>query len=106
MLLGWADVELVGGADPLRAKTRRTGGRTRGCRCGRLARRLPHRTRFSDLDRYWPEAVAPEPSPPGAALDLLGRSIEMGATVVGVGPWTNLALLEASRPGLLARPTS
>jgi inosine-uridine nucleoside N-ribohydrolase len=57
---------------------------------------------FSDLDRYWPEPVAPEPSPPGAALDLLERSVEMGATVVGVGPWTNLALLEAARPGLLA----
>jgi inosine-uridine nucleoside N-ribohydrolase len=57
---------------------------------------------FSDSDRYWPEPVAPEPTPPGAALDLLERSVEMGATVVGVGPWTNLALLEASRPGLLA----
>ena len=57
---------------------------------------------FSDLDRYWPKSVAPEPSPPGAALDLLARSVEMGATVVGVGPWTNLALLEAARPGLLA----
>jgi purine nucleosidase len=55
-----------------------------------------------DLDRYWPEPVAPEPSPPGAALDLLARSVEMGATIVGVGPWTNLALLEVARPGLLA----
>lgn len=26
----------------------------------------------------------------------------MGATVVGIGPWTNLAMLEAARPGLLA----
>jgi len=57
---------------------------------------------LSDLERYWPEPIAPEPSPPGAALDLLARSVEMGATIVGVGPWTNLALLEVTRPGLLA----
>jgi purine nucleosidase len=57
---------------------------------------------FSDLDRYWTEPVAPEPLPPGAALDLLARSFEMGATIVGAGPWTNLALLEVTRPGLLA----
>ncbi len=57
---------------------------------------------FYDLERYWPESIAPEPAPPGAALDLLARNVEKGATVVGVGPWTNLALLEVARPGLLA----
>ena len=57
---------------------------------------------FYDLERYWPEPIAPEPAPAGTALDLLARNIEKGATVVGVGPWTNLALLEAARPGLLA----
>ena len=114
MLLGWADVELVGVT---------TSSDSGGLRAGlaRYALRLAGQEGvpvvagadgslggyrfppgFSDLDRYWPEPVAPEPSPPGAALDLLERSVEMGATVVGVGPWTNLALLEAARPGLLA----
>jgi hypothetical protein len=46
---------------------------------------------FSDLDRYWPEPVAPEQSPPGAALDRSRcRAVD------------EFALLEASRPGLLA----
>jgi hypothetical protein len=88
---------------PLRAEARRVGGCTCDGRCGWLAggfyRDPPS---LSDLERNWPEPVAPEPSPPGAALDLLARSVEMGATIVGVGPWTNLALLEVTRPGLLA----
>jgi len=57
---------------------------------------------FPDLSLHWPEPIEPEPSPPGAALDLLAESAESGATIACIGPWTNLALLEASRPGLLA----
>jgi inosine-uridine nucleoside N-ribohydrolase len=55
-----------------------------------------------DHDRYWDVATRPAPASAGAALDLLARSIEAGATVVTVGPFTNLALLEVARPGLLA----
>jgi purine nucleosidase len=55
-----------------------------------------------DLSCYWPEPVESLPSPPGAALDLLAASAEVGATVVAIGPQTNLALLEGARPGLLA----
>jgi purine nucleosidase len=54
-------------------------------------------------ERYWPAELDCCPAPPGAALDLLHRSIERGATVVAIGPWTNLALLEIARPGSLSR---
>lgn len=51
--------------------------------------------------RYRPEPVQPAPSPPGAALDLLADNIAHGATVVAIGAYTNLALLEITRPGIL-----
>ncbi|MDP9352591.1 MAG: nucleoside hydrolase, partial [Chloroflexota bacterium] len=54
-------------------------------------------------ERYWPGVTDPAPSSPGAALDLLAASAEAGAVILAVGPWTNLALLETMRPGLLAR---
>ena len=54
-----------------------------------------------DHDRYWGMPVPARPSPRGAAMDLLGRSIELGATIVAIGPYTNLALLQQVRPGLL-----
>ncbi|MGH9242972.1 MAG: nucleoside hydrolase, partial [Acidimicrobiales bacterium] len=54
-------------------------------------------------ERYWPSDVASRPSPPGAALDALDRSIAAGATIVAIGPYTNLALLEVASPGRLAR---
>ena len=57
----------------------------------------------TDDERFWPRGLAARPSPPGAALDLLARSIDAGATVVGIGPATNLALLEVVRPGSLGR---
>ncbi len=56
-----------------------------------------------DHRRYWGgEPVTPSPSPIGAALGLLAAAVEMGAVLVGIGPYTNLAALEAARPGALS----
>ena len=54
-------------------------------------------------DVYWPEPIAPAPTPLADALALLARSIEAGARLVAIGPYTNLALLDEAHPGLLAR---
>jgi purine nucleosidase len=115
MLLGWPGVDVVGvttAIDP--------GGRRAGCAAHvlRLAGRedVPlaagaavslttglRADPFSDDERFWPRTAAPRPSSPGAALDLLDRSIAAGATIAATGPCTNLALLELARPGSLAR---
>lgn len=55
---------------------------------------------YNDED-YWPEPIPRSPNPVEDALGLLERSIEQGATVVAIGPYTNLALLDHARPGLL-----
>jgi purine nucleosidase len=54
-------------------------------------------------ERHWPADVIPRPSPPGAALDLLERSLDAGATLVAIGPYTNLALLEIAQSNSLSR---
>jgi len=115
MLLGWPGLELVGittTVDP--------GGRRAGCveHCLDLAGRrdipvaagagaslttLRSADPVGDDERYWPSTVSARPSSPGAALDLLQHSIDAGATIVAIGPYTNLALLEVSRPGSLGR---
>ncbi len=51
--------------------------------------------------RYWGREVAPSPNPVEDALALLKHSIEQRAVVVGIGPFTNLALLEKRYPGIL-----
>jgi inosine-uridine nucleoside N-ribohydrolase len=56
-----------------------------------------------DEAAYWPEPVAPAPGSLDEALDLLERSIEAGATIVAIGAYTNLALLEKRSPGILRR---
>lgn len=56
---------------------------------------------FPGEDAYWPERVPPSPAPLEQALDLLERSIEQGAVIAAIGPFTNLALLEKRSPGIL-----
>jgi len=55
--------------------------------------------------RYWPQQAAPSPNPPEGATALLKKSIEKGATIVGIGPFTNLHLLASEFPGLLKETT-
>ena len=53
--------------------------------------------------RYWPQPIAPSPNPPEQAVELLKQSIDAGATIIGIGPATNLYLLDTQYPGILQR---
>jgi purine nucleosidase len=112
MLLGWPGAELAGvttNTDPggvragMTAYALRLAGRqdvpvAAGPEGTLAAPMVP----FAFPD-YWPEPTGPRPSPPGEAVELLVAAAEAGATVVAVGPFTNLAMVEAARPGLLRR---
>lgn len=110
MLLGWPDLELTG------ITTVNDPG---GIRAGYVAYALALAGRrdiavaagaegslggfmvplaFPD---YWPVPIERRPSPPGEALQVMADSVEAGATVVAIGPYTNLAMFEAWRPGAL-----
>jgi len=58
---------------------------------------------FLDEDAYWPEPIQPAHGPAIDAIALLEHSVEQGATIAAIGPFTNLALLEQRSPGLLRR---
>ncbi len=111
MLLRWPDVEITGVTtvtDP--------GGRRAG-----YVRRVLDLAGFLDVpvaagdagedtrwsgdfppeDIYWGAPVAPSPGPLDAALALLKQSIDAGARIIAVGPYTNLLRLEDAYPGLL-----
>ena len=62
--------------------------------------------RFAELgypqeERYWPEPIKPLPNSLDDAIDLLKQSIEQGATIIAIGPFTNLYLLDLQYPGIL-----
>lgn len=56
---------------------------------------------YPDEERYWPETIHPQPNPLEDAIRLLKQSIEQGATVIAIGPLTNLYLLDLQYPGIL-----
>ena len=113
MVLGWPDTEVVGITTTSDPDGRRAGyvahflelaghseipvvpGAGLSLTTGRTMGGLP------EHNRYWSQPVAALPSGPGAAVDLLDHSIGRGATIVAIGPFTNLAVLEQSHPGRL-----
>ncbi len=64
---------------------------------------LPLIPGIPDGPEFWLTAVNPRPNGPDDALELIDRSVKRGATVVGIGPYTNLALYEQKHPGALAK---
>jgi inosine-uridine nucleoside N-ribohydrolase len=54
-----------------------------------------------DEKRYWSKQIPPSPNPVDDSLQLLKQSIEQGATIIAIGPFTNLHLLDLQYPGIL-----
>ena len=52
-------------------------------------------------EENWPEYVPPHSGPTEAAIELLKRSVDQGAVIVAIGPYTNLLLLDRRYPGIL-----
>ena len=114
MLLRWTDVEFTGITTVAEANGRRAG-------YVRYVLELESRMdipvaagadvaqgfyRYSELgypdeEPYWSGFIAPLVTPAEAALELLKQSIEGGATIIAIGPFTNLYLLDLQYPGIL-----
>jgi purine nucleosidase len=118
MLLGWPDAELVGITTTADPDGMRAGyvhhllelagridipvaaGAGTSMTTGKSMGGLPHHA------TYWGEAqVVARPSGEGNAARLLAANMEEEATLIAIGPMTNLALLEAHRPGTLRGAT-
>jgi len=113
MVLNWPDVELLAITTVADDQGKRAGyarcalglagrediavaaGADVALNCYRSPPGLP------DEEVYWPEPIPPAPTSLDQALSLLERSIEQGAIIAAIGPYTNLALLEEQSPGIL-----
>lgn len=111
MLLGWPGVDLTGVTTVSDPDGRRAGmtayalglaGRADVPVAAGAAGSLAGFTiPLAFYEHHWPEPIEPRPSPPGAATDALVAAAERGDTIVAIGPYTNLAIAEAARPGSL-----
>jgi purine nucleosidase len=116
MLLRWEGVELTSITTTAEADGRRAGyvrhvleleGRTdisaaAGADVSGGFYRYPE-LGYPDEERYWSKPVAPLPNPLEATLELLKHSIEQEATIIAIGPYTNLYLLDLQHPGILTQ---
>src|SRR6266498_3644613 len=115
MLLQWSeDVHLTGITTVAEANSRRAGyvryvlgleGRSdipvaAGADVSGGFYRYPE-LRYPEEERYWPEPIDPAPNLLDDALQLLKQSIEKGATIIAIGPYTNLYLLDLQYSGIL-----
>ena len=113
MVLNWPDVELLAVTTVSDDQGRRAGyARYAMALAGRASIAVAAgadvsldcyrgRPGFPDEKLYWPVPVRPAPASLDQALDLLEHSIDQDAIIAGIGPYTNLALLEKRRPGIL-----
>ncbi len=113
MLLKWPDVEITGITTVAEEDGRRAGyvrhvlqlaGRENiplAAGADVASNRFRWLPTYPPEEAFWPDPVAPAPGPPDIALSLLKCSIEDGALVIGIGPYTNLALLDERYPGIL-----
>jgi purine nucleosidase len=116
MLLKWPDIEITGITTVAEEQGRRAGyiryvlnmmGRS-GIPFAAGADLADGYFRYSKLgyppdEDNWPEPVLPCPGPATDALALLKNSIDQGAVIVGIGPYTNFMLLDQLHPGILSR---
>ena len=61
----------------------------------------PYELGLPPEERYWPEPIAPISTTVSVAVQLLKASIDQGATIIAIGPYTNLFLLEKEFPDSL-----
>lgn len=114
MLLRWPGVEFTGITTVAEANGRRAGyirhvleieGRTNipvaaGADVSQGFYRYPE-LGYPDEERYWSKSIPPSPNPVEAAVELLKQSIEQKSTIIAIGPFTNLYLLDLQYPGIL-----
>jgi inosine-uridine nucleoside N-ribohydrolase len=110
MLLRWPGVEIMGITTAAEEQGKRAGFVRHALKLeGReeipvaAGADYPRKLHYYDEVIYWGQLIAPAPGPLDDALALLKQSIEQGATLIGIGPFTNLYLLAQAYPGLLQR---
>lgn len=114
MLLRWEDAEIIGTTTVAEANGRRAGyvryileleGQNdipvaAGADVSQGYYRYPE-LGYPDEERYWSKPIPPLPGPIENALELLKKSIEQEATIIAIGPFTNLYLLDQQFPRIL-----